>query len=132
MKYVLLYALTFVAFMAIDMIWLGTMTSRFYRPHLAGILRPSPNWIVAVCFYLAYVVGVLVLAVLPGHDAGSLAKALGYGALLGFVAYGTYDLTNLSAVKGFPAVVAIVDLIWGTVLTAAAATVGYFLADWLL
>lgn len=73
-----------------------------------------------------------VLAVLPGHDAGSVAKAPGYGALLGFVAYGTYELTNLSAVKGFPAVVAVVDLIWGTVLTAAVATVGYFLAGWLL
>jgi len=131
-KYLLLYVLTFVAFMAIDMIWLGTMTSRFYRPQLGDMLRPSPNWIVAVCFYLAYVVGVLVLAVLPGHDSGELWRATLYGALLGFVAYGTYDLTNLSALKGFPAVVAVVDLAWGTVLTAATATIGYFLAGRLL
>ena len=132
MKYVWLYMLSFIVFMAIDMVWLGTMTSRFYRPNLEHLMRPSPNWAVAVGFYLAYVVGVLVLAVLPAHEAGEVWKAAVYGAILGFVAYGTYDLTNLSTVKDFPAVVAVVDLVWGTVLTAATATVGYFLADWLL
>ena len=132
MRYVLLYILSFMAFMAIDMVWLGTMTSRFYRPKLQGMLRPTPIWAVAVGFYLVYVVGVLVLVVLPAHDAGEVWKAVVYGALLGLVAYGTYDLTNLSAVKGFPAVVAVVDLIWGTVLTSATAAIGYFVARWLL
>ena len=43
----------------------------------------------------------------------------------GFFAYATYDLTNLATLKDWPAVVSVVDLAWGTCVTAVAATGGY-------
>lgn len=130
-KVVWLYLISFGVFLAIDAVWLMTMSSRFYQPKLGALMAERPNLAVALVFYLVYVVGVLVLAVMPGLDAGSVGKAALYGALLGLVAYGTYDITNLSTIRDWPVIVTVVDLIWGTTLTAAVATAGYYAARWL-
>ena len=42
-----------------------------------------------------YPVGLVIFAVLPGVDAGSVTRAAMLGALFGLFAYATYDLTNL-------------------------------------
>lgn len=45
-------------------------------------------------------------------------KRLGYkdGALLGFIIYGVYDLTNLASFKDWSYMFAILDIMWGTFL----------------
>ncbi len=126
-----LYVITMVIFLGIDFVWLSTMGDRFYRKQLGELMRPTPDLTVALVFYLVYVVGALVLVVLPAVEKGSLAQAVFGGALLGLVAYGTYDITNLSTIVGWPRIVAVVDLIWGTTLTAVVSTAGYFVARWL-
>jgi uncharacterized membrane protein len=47
------------------------------------------------------------------------------GALLGLVAYGTYDITNLSTLRGWSLTVTAIDIAWGAVLTAVASVAGY-------
>ncbi len=131
MKLVWLYLISFGVFLAVDFVWLTAMSGRFYKAELGDLMRDQPNLVVALLFYLVYVAGVLVLAVLPGLDAGSALKAAAYGALLGLVAYGTYDFTNLATVRDWPVIVTIVDVIWGTALTAAVATAGYHAGRWL-
>jgi uncharacterized membrane protein len=130
-KWLWLYLISFGAFLAVDAVWLTVMGGRFYKAQLGDMMRDQPNLAIALLFYLFYVAGVIVLAVMPGFDAGSVAKAALYGALLGFVAYGTYDITNLSTLRDWPAIVAVVDIVWGTSLTAVVATVGYYAAKWL-
>jgi len=130
-KWLWLYLISFAAFLIIDAVWLTVMSGRFYKPQLGGLMREQPNLAVALLFYLVYVVGVIVLAVMPGLEAGSVLKSAAYGALLGFVAYGTYDFTNLSTIRDWPVAVTIVDLVWGTTLTAVMATIGYYTAKWL-
>ena len=129
-KWLWVYLISLVAFLAIDVIWLFTMSGRFYKPQLGGLMRDQANLLVALAFYLFYVVGVLVLAVGPALDAGSALKAAALGALLGFVAYGTYDFTNLATLNGWPPLVTVVDIVWGTSLTAVMATIGYYVARW--
>lgn len=119
MKYLILYATAALIFFPLDFLWLSTMVSRLYQKELGSLLLPNPNLAVAGLFYLAYLVGVVVLVAAPAE--GDILKALLMGAVLGFVAYGTYDLTNLSTVKGFTPTVAIVDMVWGTVLTGVTA-----------
>jgi len=129
--YLKLYLATLIAFFAIDMVWLGLVARTFYRKYLGFLMAPNPNWLAAILFYLLFVVGVLVLAVLPGLEAGSLKTTLLRGALFGLVAYATYDLTNLATVKDWPLIVTVVDLIWGTVLSTAVSCAGYFAGKWL-
>jgi uncharacterized membrane protein len=131
MKYVYLYLLTVPVFFAIDMVWLGAISRDFYRNNLGSLMAESVNWPVAIGFYLLYIVGILALVAVPAAQEGSLVKALWMGALLGVVAYGTYDLTNLATLKGWPSIVAAVDLVWGGVLTMAVSTAAYFIARWL-
>lgn len=126
-----LYALTIPVFFAIDMLWLGIVAKDFYRNQI-GFLMGDVNWIAAIMFYLLYIVGILVFAVLPGIESGSWVKALMLGAFFGFIAYATYDLTNLAVLKDWPLTVTIIDIIWGSVLTGAVAVSSYGLYVWLL
>ncbi len=129
--YVKLYLLTLVAFLAIDGVWLGVVARNLYGKHLGYLMAPKTVWPAAILFYLLYVVGVLVFAVVPGLQAGSLGRAALLGALLGLIAYATYDLTNLATVKGWPVLITVIDLAWGTALSAAVASIGYAIGRWL-
>lgn len=119
------YAGTLLSFLLVDAIWLGLIAKNFYRDQLGDLMLPSPNFAVAAIFYLFFAVAIVFLAVRPGLEAGSLWTAIGYGALLGLAAYGTYDMTNLSTLKGWPLTLSVVDMVWGTVLTAVASACGY-------
>jgi uncharacterized membrane protein len=129
--YLKLYFATLIAFLAIDMVWLGLVARTFYRRYLGFLMAPSPNWLAAIIFYLLFVVGIVVFAVLPGLEANSLKTTLLRAALFGLIAYATYDLTNLATVKDWPLIVTIVDLIWGTVVSVAVSYAGHMAGKWL-
>ena len=129
--YIKLYLATLVAFLAIDMVWLGLVARTFYRKYLGFLMAPKANLPAALIFYLLFVVGILVFAILPGLQAGSLKTALPHAALFGLIAYATYDLTNLATLKDWPLVVTVVDLVWGTVVSVVVALAGYMAGKWL-
>lgn len=131
MTYLKLYALTTLAFFAIDLVWLGVVAQGFYQRHLGPILRPDVVWGAAVAFYLLYIAGILVFAVLPGLAAGSLGRAVLLGGFFGLVAYATFDLTGMALIQGFNWTVVAVDLVWGTVLTGTVAAAGWYAGRWL-
>ncbi len=124
MQFVISYAAAAATFFVLDMIWLAGLAKGFYFGRLAGYVRDRADVVVAGCFYLGYIAGVVFFAVAPAVREGSVATAGVYGALLGLLCYGTYDLTNLATLKNWPRDLAIVDMIWGTFLTAAAAVAG--------
>jgi uncharacterized membrane protein len=123
--YAIAYAGTLFSFLVIDAIWLGVVAKTFYQKQLGDMMLPSPNLSVAAVFYLFFALAIVVLAVRPGLASGSIWSAAGYGAVLGLAAYGTYEMTNLATLKGWPVTLTVVDLLWGTVLTAAASACGY-------
>ncbi len=125
MRYLKLYLVTLGAFTLIDIVWLGLVANSFYRQHLGFLMAPDPNWLVAIAFYLLFIVGILVFVVTPGLQSGTLKSTLARAALFGLVTYATYDLTNQATLKDWPAIITIVDLIWGTVLTTAVSYVGF-------
>lgn len=129
--YLKLYLATLVAFLIIDMAWLGLVARPFYNKYLGFLMAPSPNWLAAAVFYLLFIVGILVFAVLPGLQAGSLVTTLWRAALFGLIAYATYDLTNLATIRDWPLIVTVVDMIWGTVLSVAVSLAGYMAGRWL-
>jgi len=119
------------AMLVLDAIWLTTMVPIVYKPALGDLIADPPNFVVAGVFYLVYLIGVVVFAVLPALNQQNWLMALGAGALLGLVTYGTYDFTNLSTLKNWPVTLSLIDVCWGIALTAVTATVGYFVASWL-
>lgn len=124
-NFAIAYLASAAVFFALDFVWLSVATRILYRPMLGDLLADSPNLAVAAAFYLVYLVGLVVFTVLPAANSGSWLQAIGLGALLGLVAYGTYDFTNLSTIRNWPAMVSVVDLGWGTTVSAIAALAGY-------
>lgn len=125
--YGIAYIATGLVFLAIDSIWLSTMASRLYRPLLGDLLADGFNLAPAVAFYLIYIAGILYFAINPALGAGRWQTAALNGAVLGFVAYATYDLTNQATLRNWPTIITLADLAWGTVLTALSATGGYLI-----
>jgi uncharacterized membrane protein len=123
-----LYAATLAVFFGIDLIWLAIMNKRFYAVQLNGLMSDKVQWVPAILFYFLFIAALIILVVLPAAGAGSWLKACALGALLGMVAYATYDLTNLSTIKDWPLAVTVVDIVWGTAISAIVATISYFIA----
>ena len=130
--YLMLYALTVPVFFIIDLIWLGMVAKGFYQNNLRYILRPDVKWSAAIIFYLIYIVGILIFAVLPAVAKDSWQHAALWGALYGFFTYATYELTNLALLKDWPLNIVIVDILWGVILCTAVATISFYAAKWLL
>lgn len=132
MKLVYIYLLTVPIFLGIDMLWLGLVAKDFYRSNLGHLLRSDVNWSAALVFYLLYIAGILIFATLPALERQSLRQAVMLGALFGFFAYATYDLTNLATLKDWPVNVVLVDILWGVVLTASVAAASFGIGKWIM
>lgn len=128
LKWIAAYIGTAVAFAAIDFVWLTNMTDRLYRPVIGPIMAAKPDMVAAVAFYVIYIGGIVILAIAPALKEGAWTRAALNGAVLGFVAYATYDLTNQATLANWSARLTVIDIAWGTTLTLLAATAGYFAA----
>lgn len=124
-KALIAYVATLLTFLLLDGIWLGLLMAPTYRELLGSLMLEKPLLLPAAVFYCLYVIGCVVFVVLP---ALSWQRAAKLGALLGLVAYGTYDLTNWATLRDWSMQVSLMDWAWGTVATAVACTVGYLMA----
>ena len=122
MSHAIAYGVTAIVFLGLDYVWLAWVAKDFYARSLGALMREAPDFMAAGVFYLFYVAGIVFFAAMP---AESWKGALARGALLGLLAYGTYDMTNLATLKGWPWRMAAVDMAWGATLTALAALGGY-------
>ncbi len=128
LKNLYIYLLTIPVFFALDMLWLGVVAKDFYRRELGFLMRAETKWAAAVIFYLLFIVGLLMFAVLPAIEKGDLQRAFFLGAAFGFFCYATFDLTCYAVIRDFPLKIVIADLIWGTLLSGTVAAASFFLA----
>lgn len=131
MSYIAAYVCSMVVFLALDAVWLTTMSNRLYRPVLGDLLAAKPDVPAAIAFYIIYGLGVTFLAIAPGLKEGSGARAAINGAVLGLVAYATYDLTNQATLRTWSIRLTVADIAWGAALTAVAAYAGWQGARWI-
>ena len=125
LQFIVAYLVTAFVFLGIDVIWLSRVATNFYSEQLSGLLLETPRFGIAGAFYALYVVGIVIFAVVPGLRANSALAAASLGALFGFFAYATYDMTNYATLKGWSPAVVVVDITWGTILTGTSALLGY-------
>ena len=123
-KYFAAYIATLVVMVALDILWLGVVAKSFYQQGIGHLMAARPNIPVAVAFYVLYAVGLVVFAVAPGGSTAGWARTLAMGALFGFFAYATYDLTNLATLKNWPVGVALLDIAWGSLVSAVSVAAG--------
>lgn len=118
------YLSSLLTFLVIDAVWLGLIAKKFYANQLGSLMREDILFLPAGVFYLLYSAGVVLLAVRPEQPNLSLLNVAFYGGVVGFIAYGTYDVTNLATVKNWPPLMSFVDLVWGTAISSLVAVAG--------
>jgi uncharacterized membrane protein len=126
-RYLFLYLATLIVFTPLDFLFLGTIAKSFFTAQVGDMLgevRLAP----AILFYLIYLAGIVVFA--NGSPDATWSSALLYGALFGFFCYATFELTSLSLLKHWTWPVVILDMSWGTSVTAVSATLGLIIANW--
>ncbi|GAB3470526.1 DUF2177 family protein [Polaromonas eurypsychrophila] len=119
------YAGTLVFFLAADMLWLGLLMTGSYQAWIGPLMREQPLLLPAALFYLLYPVGLVVFAVRPGLEKQRWINCAALAAFFGLLAYGTYDLSNLATLKGWPWQLTLVDMAWGAALSCGSALAGY-------
>ncbi len=119
MKWITAYAAAGLSFGVLDFLWLRWAGPNLYRPALGVLLAPTFRVAPALIFYVLYIAAMVWFAVRPGLEQGVPFAVLN-GALLGGIAYGTYDLTNQATMKVWPMQVTLIDIAWGAAATALA------------
>jgi len=125
-RYVVLYLATLIVLIPIDFLFLGVVAKGFFTSQVGdmlGEIRLAP----AILFYLLYVIGILVFV--SGPAGATRQSTLLYGALFGFFCYATFELTALSLLKHWTWPVVMLDVAWGTFVTAVSSTIGLLIAD---
>lgn len=120
----LLYLVTAGVFLGLDMLGIRYLIRPVFDRHVGHLLADPLRLGPAAVFYLFYVAGLLWFVSLPALRAGAPLQALVGGAALGFIAYGTYEMTNYATLADWSLQQVIVDGLWGTVLTGFAAWAG--------
>jgi uncharacterized membrane protein len=121
MTYLVAYVAALVVFGIIDAAWLNSMGKILYRPTLGDILLTDLRIAPAIIFYLAYPIGVVVFAVMPGLRANSILVAFLSALLFGAIAYGTYDLTNYATLRNWTLQITLIDICYGALVSGIAA-----------
>ena len=125
------FATTATVMIVLDLLWLGLIARPLYQQGIGHLMAERPIVPVAALFYLVYTLGLVVFAVAPQTAETRWAVVLGSAALFGFVAYATYDLTNLATLKAWPAWLAALDMAWGTLVSVLSAAAGRAALGWL-
>lgn len=124
-----MYLISTGIFLCIDAIWLGFIARGIYAKYLGYIMAKNIVWWAAGVFYLIFMAGLLFFVIEPSVRTQSIRYALAAGAFFGFVAYATYDLTNLATIEGWPLFVTDIDLIWGAFVASSTSVLSYMLIN---
>jgi uncharacterized membrane protein len=124
MQTAILYLVTAVVFFAMDFAGIRYLVRPVFERHVGHLLAEPMRLASAGIFYLFYVAGVLWFVSLPALREGAPLQALTNGAVLGLLAYGTYELTNYATLEAWSFEQVLVDGLWGTFLTGVAAWIG--------
>ena len=123
------YAAVLGVMLVLDLLWLGVVAKPLYQQAIGHLMAPRPDIVVAAMFYAVFAAGLTLFAVWPQGSSPGWQKAMLMGGLFGFFAYATYDLTNLATLKGWPVGIALIDMAWGTAVSALSATAGKLALD---
>jgi uncharacterized membrane protein len=127
--YVVAYIGAAVVFCLMDFVWLAVIAKNFYHNRVGSLMLINPQVVPAAAFYILYLLGLLIFAIIPGLRAQNLLVAASMGAFLGLIAYACYDLTNLATLKGWSLSLTLVDIAWGILVSTIASSAGFLVAN---
>lgn len=128
LQFIKLYGITLVVFFLIDITWLAVVAPKLYQSQIGHLMSSEVNIAAAAIFYLLFITGMVYFAIQPSVNANSWVQALLVGGFFGLITYATYDLTNMATLKDWPLLITIIDISWGTTLSALTTLAVFFVA----
>ncbi|MEQ1647429.1 MAG: DUF2177 family protein [Hyphomicrobiaceae bacterium] len=125
---IIVFFATLAVFVILDAVWIVLVALKLFQTTVGGVMRGVPKLVPVALFYFVFCFGLIMLAIRPALLERSSKRAVINGALLGLVAYATFDLTNLAIIEGWTPTLAAIDMAWGTAVSAISALVGYWVA----
>jgi uncharacterized membrane protein len=129
-KYLAGYLAAALVMVALDLLWLGVIAKPMYQHAIGHLMAEQPKVPAALLFYVLYSAGLLIFAMAPHIDDPTWGRTILMGGLFGLFAYGTYDLSNLATLRNWPVRLTLVDMAWGTMLSAVSAGAGKAAINW--
>lgn len=128
-KYNIYFAilLSICALLILDFVYVASV-SVFYKRSIKNIQGGEDmtlNVFSAVMCYVIMIIGLVFIIITQLSRYGSLRSlsqvnklkyAVRFGGVVGFVIYGVFNTTNLAVFKRYSIPLAILDIIWGSVL----------------
>ena len=121
-QYIAAFIIAAVIFGVLDALWLNNVAVGMYQSTVGEIMADQFRMGPAIVFYIIYLFGLLWFAIRPALTSNEWTAALPNGAILGFVAYATFDLTSQAVFKDWTWQLSIIDIAWGTFVTGTTAT----------
>lgn len=128
LTFIKLYAIAFASLLGLDSLWLTKIAPSIYKKNIGHLMAEKPNLVAAGLFYLIYIAGAVYFVIYPAFSDKSVSSAFFRGAILGLVSYATFDLTSQAVFKNWPTKITIIDLAWGTILTASVCALATFIS----
>ena len=129
MAFLKLYLISIIVFFIIDLLWLGIIAKDLYRDQIGFLMSDQVRWGPAILFYCLYLAGLTFFVILPAFQDSNWVSALICGGFFGLVCYGTYDLTNLATLKGWPTKIVVYDLLWGTFISGITSLITFWIGN---
>jgi uncharacterized membrane protein len=123
-KYLVAYVATAAVMIALDLLWIGVIAKPIYQQGIGHLMAERVNVGVAFFFYALFAAGIVVFGVAPNESAPGWMRTALMSGLFGLFAYATYDLTNLATLKNWPVGVSLIDMAWGTAVSAVSGVAG--------
>lgn len=116
LKYFLTFLAWFFTLLVLDYIWLGSVTKDFIIREFWNMVTVQDGKITIniLAWILAWISIALLVVVFVSTKYTSLKDVLLYSALIWFLSYSMYDLTNLTFLNNYSLKFTIVDIAWGT------------------
>ena len=131
MEFLAIYIFMLTIYVAVDFIWISLFMQPYFTANLGHLLRESVGTSFLITygsvFFVFYVLGLYWFGVRAGISSNSALTATLSGGFLGFLAYGTYGLTNYIFFKDYPISITILDITWCSVLGGAVSLCGYLI-----
>ena len=123
-KRLITFLATLVVMVALDLNWLGVVAKPMYQAGIGHLMASQPDVVVALIFYAIFALGLMIFAIAPWASRAGWLKMVSMAGMFGFFTYATYDLTNLATLKQWPLQLALMDMAWGTLVSAVSACAG--------
>ncbi len=131
MEFFSTYFAMLIIYVVVDFIWITLFMQPYFTANLGHLLRESMETsfliIYGSIFFVFYVLGLYWFGVRAGIESNSALMATLSGGFLGFLAYGTYGLTNFIFFKDYPLSITLLDITWGSFLGGAVSLFGYLI-----